>query len=109
MSLDSLKSVEVRYDSVMMRDSVFVWQRGDTVSREVWRWHYRERMVRDTLWRERRDTVTISRSVPCDKSDAVQARGRGVNNVLARVAIISVIVSLVIVSAVVYRRRISRF
>lgn len=64
MARDSLRRVEVRYDSVCERDSIVVTQRGDTVNREVWRWRYRDRMARDTLWRERRDTVVVERTVP---------------------------------------------
>lgn len=44
-------------DSIIIRDSVLVLQRGDTVFKESWRIRERMAIARDTLYSERCDTV----------------------------------------------------
>lgn len=36
-------------DAIVIRDSVVVVQKGDTLTKEVWRWRDRERIIRDTI------------------------------------------------------------
>lgn len=55
---DSIYLRSVERDSVFVRDSVTIREKGDTVYRDRWRVEYRERVLRDTAWIERNDTIT---------------------------------------------------
>ena len=44
-------------DSIRLHDSVWIRERGDTVRIEHWRTEYRERILHDTLYYTRLDTV----------------------------------------------------
>jgi hypothetical protein len=55
---DSIYLSRVERDSVFVRDSVLIREKGDTVYRDRWRVEYRERVLRDTAWIERNDTIT---------------------------------------------------
>lgn len=46
---DSLTRLLAQRDSVVVRDSVFVFQRGDTVVKEAWRIRERVSLVHDTV------------------------------------------------------------
>lgn len=101
---DTLLAERVRTDSVILRDSVIVSQRGDTVVKEVWR--VRERLSRAGAERVHisRDTVVERISVPVEVEKRVEvpreltrwqrARmnvGSGVMWLLAAIVIILVI------------------
>lgn len=68
---DSLTRLLAVRDSFVVRDSVFVFQRGDSVVKEVWRWRDRVSVVRDTVRdgkvrayaRVVRDTVSVPYAV----------------------------------------------
>lgn len=66
---DTVRLVRVQQDSVFRHDSVFVNQytQGDTVYRYLERWHniYKTRLVHDTAYYARRDTVSVP--VPVEK------------------------------------------
>lgn len=53
---DTLREVVERVDSVFVRDSVSVMQRGDTIVKERWRVEYRDR------WRDREKEVIVERT-----------------------------------------------
>ena len=55
---DSIYLSRVERDSVFVRDSVLIREKGDTVYRDRWRVEYRERVLRDTAYIERNDTIT---------------------------------------------------
>jgi hypothetical protein len=55
---DSIYLSRVERDSVFVRDSVLIREKGDTVYRDRWRVEYRERVLRDTAYVERNDTIT---------------------------------------------------
>lgn len=55
---DSIYLSRVERDSVFVRDSVTIREKGDTVYRDRWRVEYRERVLRDTAYIERNDTIT---------------------------------------------------
>ena len=55
---DSIYLRSVERDSVFVRDSVTIREQGDTVYRDRWRVEYRERVLRDTAYIERNDTIT---------------------------------------------------
>lgn len=64
---DSVYVTELRVDSVYWRDSVFVAQRGDTVTVTREKYRYRYKLLRDTVWVERVDSVTVIRPVQVEK------------------------------------------
>ena len=61
---DTLHTMQIRHDSVVVRDSVRLMERmvGDTLHIEKHHWHISERIrvVRDTVYRTVRDTVHVS-------------------------------------------------
>lgn len=61
--VDSVVHVRVVRDSVHVTDSVAVRVHGDTVWHDRWRAVYKESAGRDTVWRERRDTVSVPYAV----------------------------------------------
>lgn len=61
--VDTLRLLTHHIDTVLTKDSVFVWQRGDTVTKEVTRWRYQVKMLTDTCWRAKTDSVYIERPV----------------------------------------------
>lgn len=46
-------------DSIVVRDSVTIRERGDTVWLERWRTEYRDRIYTDTAYIERRDSIAV--------------------------------------------------
>lgn len=46
-------------DSIMVRDSVTIREKGDTVWLERWRTEYRDRIRIDTAYIERRDSIAV--------------------------------------------------
>ena len=61
---DTLHTMQIRHDSVVVRDSVRLMERmvGDTLHIEKHHWHISERIrvVRDTVYRTVRDTVHVA-------------------------------------------------
>ena len=56
--VDSVYLAKVERDSIFVRDSVLVVVRGDTVFKTDLKYVYRDRVVRDTVFRLKCDTVT---------------------------------------------------
>ena len=54
---DTLRQVTVRHDSVMVRDSIHVTEKGDTVRIERWHTQWRDRWRTDTIYQSKRDSV----------------------------------------------------
>ena len=50
---------KVQRDSVVRYDSVYVREKGDTVWLEKFRYVYRDKLVRDTLYMNRTDSVRV--------------------------------------------------
>lgn len=75
--LDSLFTASMRRDSVFMRDSIYVFQKGDTITQYVERIRYQYKNRTDTLFRnivacdtvfiERTDSVAVDRPVYIEK------------------------------------------
>lgn len=67
---DTLRQVTVRHDSVMVRDSIHVSEKGDTVRIERWHTQYRDRWHTDTLYQSKRDSipypVEVTKEVPSE-------------------------------------------
>ena len=61
---DTLRQVTVRHDSVMVRDSIHVTEKGDTVRIERWHTQWRDRWRTDTIYQSKRDSVPYPVEVP---------------------------------------------
>lgn len=64
---DTVYSAKFRVDSVIMRDSVLVFQKGDTLIVSKVRDRWRDRVVRDTVYRSAIDTVRVREPYPVEK------------------------------------------
>lgn len=64
VKLDSVYFNRYERDSIYIKDSVFVSSRADTVFLNRWHNVYRDRIVRDTLYKSVCDTTTVVREVP---------------------------------------------
>lgn len=65
---DTLYSAKVRVDSVIMRDSVAVFQKGDTVMITKYRDRYRVKELTDTVYQSAIDSVKVSVLYPVEKT-----------------------------------------
>lgn len=63
---DTIYSAKVRVDSVIMRDSVAVFQKGDTVLITKYRDRYRVKELTDTVYQSAIDSVKISVPYPVE-------------------------------------------
>jgi hypothetical protein len=92
---DTLRQVTVRHDSVMVHDSIHVSEKGDTVRIERWHTQYRDRIVRDTIYQSKRDSipypVDVVKEVPAKLTWWQQARLHLANIVLWLLALLAVI------------------
>jgi hypothetical protein len=92
---DTLRQVTVRHDSVMVHDSIHVSEKGDTVRIERWHTQYRDRIVRDTVYQSKRDSipypVEVVKEVPAKLTWWQQTRLHLANIVLYLAAIVAVI------------------
>lgn len=50
---------KVDRDSIYLRDSIYVMEKGDTVTVWKFRYLYRDKTVRDTIFRSRTDSIQI--------------------------------------------------
>lgn len=64
---DTIYSVKVRVDSVIMRDSVAVFQKGDTVLITKYRDRYRVKELTDTVYQSAIDSVKVSVPYPVER------------------------------------------
>lgn len=64
---DTIYSAKVRVDSVTMRDSVAVFQKGDTVLITKYRDRYRVKELTDTVYQSAIDSVKISVPYPVER------------------------------------------
>ena len=64
---DTIYKTKVERDSIYRHDSIFVnvYQRGDTIFKEHTRWltRWRDRLLIDTVYQSRTDTLTLYREV----------------------------------------------
>ena len=92
---DTLRQVTVRHDSVMVHDSIHVSEKGDTVRIERWHTQYRDRIVRDTIYQSKRDSipypVEVVKEVPAKLTWWQQTRLHLANIVLWLLALLAVI------------------
>ena len=79
--VDSVYVARFERDTIYERDSVLIYAQADTIHKEKYRYVYRDRLVTDTLWRERCDTINTVVEVEKElsKMEEVQMNlGRGV-------------------------------
>ena len=92
---DTLRQVTVRHDSVMVHDSIHVSEKGDTVRIERWHTQYRDRIVRDTIYQSKRDSipypVEVVKEVPAKLTWWQQTRLHLANILLWLLALLAVI------------------
>lgn len=67
---DTLREIVERVDSVFVRDSVSVMQRGDTIIKERWRVEYRDR------WRDQEKEVIVEHTDTIVKMQCVEVEKR---------------------------------
>ena len=57
---DTLIQKIAKLDSIYVRDSIYVYVKGDTITKYVEKWRYKYRTQYDTLYIAKRDTVTVT-------------------------------------------------
>lgn len=62
-STDTLIQTKVERDSIYAHDSIYVWDRGDTVWIEKWHTRWRERLLADTVYVAKCDTLTQTETI----------------------------------------------
>lgn len=62
---DSIYINQVQRDSIYRHDSIYIREKGDTVWMEKYKYIYRDKIVRDTMYINRTDT--IRESYPVEK------------------------------------------
>lgn len=50
-------------DSIYLHDSVYIYASGDTIYRDRWRYRYRDRLLRDTVYLHKVDSVYVETQV----------------------------------------------
>ncbi len=55
--VDSVYVARFERDTIYEKDSVLIYSKADTIHKEKYRYIYRDRLLTDTLWRERCDTT----------------------------------------------------
>lgn len=96
-------------DSVLVRDSIYVsrWTEGDTVYVTKDRWRVRERLLRDTLYRVRTDTVMRADTITVIKPAATEvSKSQRRLEDIGRYAFAAVITSVAWLAVWWYRRKI---
>lgn len=56
---DTLYQKVIQRDSIHVHDSVTIREKGDTVLIEHWRTQWRDRLLRDTVYRSRVDSIQV--------------------------------------------------
>ena len=64
---DSIYVTAVSIDTVLMRDSIHIFEKGDTVTTTIYKYIYKVRERTDTAYIERMDTVTMTETVEREK------------------------------------------
>jgi hypothetical protein len=67
---DTVRVVKVQHDSLVLKDSVYIHERGDTILIENWHTQYRDRWRTDTIYQSKRDSipypVEVIKEVPAE-------------------------------------------
>jgi hypothetical protein len=54
---DTVRVVKVQHDSLVLKDSVYIHDKGDTILIEKWHTQYRDRWRTDTIYQSKRDSI----------------------------------------------------
>jgi len=54
---DTVRVVKVQHDSLVLKDSVYIHDKGDTILIEKWHTQYRDRWRTDTIYQSKHDSV----------------------------------------------------
>ena len=54
---DTVRVVKVQHDSLVLKDSVYIHDKGDTILIEKWHTQYRDRWRTDTIYQSKTDSV----------------------------------------------------
>lgn len=96
---DSIYLTQIQRDSIVKYDSIYVRDKGDTVWLEKYRYVYRDRAVRDTVYLSRIDTLRVP--YPVEKQLSKWEKIRLEVGGYAIFAVITVI--LIVVGYMVYK------
>ena len=92
---DTLRVVKVQHDSLVLKDSVYITEKGDTVLIEKWHTQYRDRWRTDTVYQSKTDSipypVEVVKEVPAKLTWWQQTRLHIANIVLWLLALLAVI------------------
>lgn len=92
---DTLRVTQYQRDSVYVHDSTFIKEKGDTIMIEKWHTQWRDRIIRDTLYQLKVDSipypVEVTKEVPAPLTWWQQTRLHMANIVLWLLALLAVI------------------
>lgn len=92
---DTLRVTQYQRDSVYVHDSTYIKEKGDTMLIERWHTQWRDRIVRDTVYQSKRDSipypVEVIKEVPAKLTWWQQTRLHLANIVLWLLALLAVI------------------
>jgi hypothetical protein len=54
---DTVRVVKVQHDSLVLKDSVYIHDKGDTILIEKWHTQYRDRWRTDTIYQSKTDSI----------------------------------------------------
>lgn len=64
---DSIYVTALAVDTVIQRDSIHTYEKGDTVTTTVYKYIYKVRERTDTCYMERTDTISVTNTVEVEK------------------------------------------
>lgn len=99
VKVDSVFIAQYQRDTVYRLDSVLIRAQNDTVYKDVWRYVYRDRVVRDTVYKVSRDTVPRVVKVKKDLS-----RMERIKMSLGEVALYAILVAAAVVAMWLLKR-----
>ena len=56
--VDSIYFSAIHRDSIIVRDSIYIVEKGDTVYKTKFKYIYRDRIIHDTIFTQKCDTIT---------------------------------------------------
>ena len=56
--VDSIYISAIHRDSIIVRDSIYIVEKGDTVYKTKFKYVYRDRIIHDTIYAQKCDTIT---------------------------------------------------
>ena len=92
---DTLRLIHNIQDSIYVHDSIMVQQKGDTLTIDRWHTQWRERIIRDTIYQSKRDSipypVEVIKEVPAQLTWWQQTRLHLANILLYLLLIVGII------------------